>query len=71
MGLMTPKGRPLTRSEDRWLGGVCGGLAYYLGWPPLLVRVLWVIATLLTMFAVGIVGYLFLWAFMPAPGHTW
>ena len=31
----------LVRSDDeRWIGGVCGGLGRYLGWSPLLVRAL-------------------------------
>ena len=31
----------LVRSaEERWIGGVCGGLGRYLGWSPLLVRAL-------------------------------
>ncbi|MCL1897894.1 MAG: PspC domain-containing protein [Micrococcales bacterium] len=36
------------RSQDRWLGGVAGGLAAKLGWDPLLVRGLVILLSLLT-----------------------
>ena len=46
------------------VAGVCGGLAEYLGWPPLRVRVVWVLATIFTAFA-GVIVYLALWFLMP------
>ncbi|WP_430389535.1 PspC domain-containing protein [Dyella sp. 20L07] len=49
--------------NDRKLAGVCGGLAEYLGWDPTLVRLLWVILTLLG--GSGILIYLVLWIVMP------
>jgi phage shock protein C len=55
----------LHRSRDnRVIAGVCGGVAEWLGWSPLLVRVLWVILTPTTIFA-GAVFYLLLWVLMP------
>ena len=33
---------------DKVIGGVCGGIAEYFGWDPVLVRVLWVVATFAT-----------------------
>ena len=30
-------------SEDRWILGVLGGVADYLGWSPNLVRALWIV----------------------------
>lgn len=57
--------RMLYRSpSDRMLGGVCGGVADYLGWDPALVRVLWVGATLITSGA-GFLVYLLLWLLLP------
>jgi phage shock protein C len=50
--------------DDRWLAGVCGGLAKYLGWGSTKVRIIWVLATIFTAFA-GVVVYLVLWFLMP------
>jgi signal transduction histidine kinase/phage shock protein PspC (stress-responsive transcriptional regulator) len=49
--------------EGRIVGGVCSGLAHHLGWNVRLVRVGFVILTL--MGGAGIVAYLFLWALTP------
>ncbi|MGW4249057.1 PspC domain-containing protein, partial [Nocardia sp. NPDC004722] len=39
----TQSPKRLTRSStDSWIGGVCGGLAEYLGWNANLVRILFV-----------------------------
>ena len=46
------------------IAGVCGGLAEYLGWSPLRLRVIWVLATVFTAFA-GVVVYFALWFLMP------
>jgi phage shock protein PspC (stress-responsive transcriptional regulator) len=55
----------LCRSRDNlWIAGVCGGLAEYLGWSPLRLRVVWVFATIFTAFA-GLVVYIALWFLMP------
>ncbi|QSE96869.1 PspC domain-containing protein [Fulvivirga lutea] len=56
----------LTRSKgDAILAGVCSGLAKYFGWDPVLVRILFVI---LTLVGVGspILVYLILWIVMPS-----
>jgi len=56
---------PLHRSRNnRVIAGVCGGVAEWLGWSPLLVRILWVILTPTTLFA-GTIVYLLLWILMP------
>lgn len=49
--------------QNRQLAGVCGGIAEYLGWDPTLVRVAWIILTLLG--GSGILIYLILWLVMP------
>jgi phage shock protein PspC (stress-responsive transcriptional regulator) len=57
---------PLHRStENRILGGVCGGIAAWLGWSPLLVRVLYVLVSILSAAFPGIVVYIILWILMP------
>ncbi len=58
--------RRLTRSStDRMLGGVCGGLARYLGVDPTLVRIGFV---LLTLSGVSPLAYLVLWVVIPSEG---
>jgi phage shock protein C len=48
------------------LGGVCAGLAEYFGIDPTLVRLFFVIFTLVN--GVGVLGYLVLWLILPAEG---
>jgi phage shock protein PspC (stress-responsive transcriptional regulator) len=50
------------------LGGVCGGIAEWLGWDPTLVRVLFVIVSILSAAFPGILVYLLLWVLMPKRG---
>jgi len=57
----------LQRSRsNRILGGVCGGLAEWLGWDPTLVRILYVVGSILSVAFPGILIYLVLWVIMPA-----
>ncbi len=55
----------LTRSRnDRWLAGVCGGIANYFGWDPAIVRLVYLLLTLCTAFS-GIIAYIILCICMP------
>ena len=57
---------PLHRSKtDRILGGVCGGIAEWLGWDATLVRVLFVVISLASAAFPGILVYVLLWILMP------
>jgi len=47
------------------LAGVCGGLAEWLGWSPTLVRVLFVLVSILSAAFPGILVYGLLWILMP------
>ena len=49
---------------EKLVGGVCGGLGDYFGWDPVLVRILWVVATLSTGGS-GFLAYLALWTLLP------
>ncbi len=61
--------KTLRRSRtDKFLGGVCGGVAEYLNMDPTLVRILTVVITLFT--GVPIVAYLVAWLIMPEAGQT-
>ena len=58
----------LVRSRrNRMLAGVCGGIAESLGWDPTLVRLLYVLVSVLSVAFPGIVVYLVLWVVMPRP----
>jgi phage shock protein PspC (stress-responsive transcriptional regulator) len=47
------------------LGGVCGGIAEWLGWGATGVRVLYVVISILSAAFPGILVYLILWIIMP------
>ncbi|WP_223846929.1 PspC domain-containing protein [Bifidobacterium rousetti] len=51
------------RGDDRWIGGVCSGLAVRLGWNPTLTRALLLASTLL--FGFGAALYALAWALLP------
>lgn len=56
----------LQRSRDqRIIAGVCGGIAEWLGWNPTLVRVLFVLVSVLSAAFPGILVYIVLWILMP------
>ena len=56
--------RKLYRSQtQKWLGGVCGGLAKYFNTDPLLIRLLWVVVSIASL-GLGIIGYLLFWIFV-------
>ena len=54
----------LYRSDDRMLGGVCGGLGEYFDFDPTVVRIAYVLLTFCTAFC-GIPCYLVMWLVMP------
>ena len=55
----------LTRSQsNKWIAGICGGIADYFGWNADLLRLVWLVLTVCTVFCGGIV-YLILWLIMP------
>ena len=57
---------PLHRSrKHKIIAGVCGGLADWLGWSPTLVRVLFVLVSILSVGFPGIIVYVALWVLMP------
>ncbi len=57
---------PLLRSrKHRMIAGVCGGMAEWLGWDPTLVRVLYVVVSIVSAAFPGMLTYAILWAVMP------
>jgi phage shock protein C len=70
--------RKLYRStRDKWVAGVCGGLAEHFDVDPVIVRLLWIVVTVLSA-GIGIIAYLALWVFVdkypsyypPSTGYT-
>ena len=57
-------------TRDKWLGGVCGGLAEYFEKDPVLIRLVWVIVTLITVGG-GIIGYILFWIFVDRSPSTY
>ena len=59
--------KKLTRSADnRWVAGVCGGLGEYFGIDPTLIRVIFILASLLLGAVVGgMILYAILWVILP------
>lgn len=60
----------LYRSQNqRMLAGVCGGIAEWLGWDVTLVRVVYVLASVLSAAFPGMLVYVILWIVMPKSGR--
>lgn len=56
----------LERSRrNRMIAGVCGGIAEWLGWDPTVVRLLYVVISIVSVAFPGILVYLLLWIIMP------
>lgn len=51
--------------SNRMIAGVCGGLAEWLGWDPTLVRILYIVVSIVSAAFPGILVYLVLWLVMP------
>jgi phage shock protein PspC (stress-responsive transcriptional regulator) len=56
-------------ATDVMIGGVCGGLAEWLGWDPTLVRILYVVVSVLSAAFPGLLVYIILWIVMPQADH--
>ena len=51
--------------NDKWVAGVCSGLARWVGWDPGAVRLLYLIGTIFSFGLGGVIAYVVLWAVMP------
>ena len=59
-------GQGLKRSRrNRMIAGVCAGIADWLGWDATLVRILYVVVSIVSVAFPGIIVYLVLWVLMP------
>jgi phage shock protein PspC (stress-responsive transcriptional regulator) len=57
----------LRRSHDKMIAGVCGGIAEWVGWDPTVVRLVYVLFSILSAAFPGILVYIVLWIVMPPP----
>ena len=55
----------LERTQDKVIGGVCGGIGKYFGWDAAIVRLLYVILSVASIGFPGMLVYLILWIVMP------
>lgn len=62
----------LVRSERfKMLGGVCGGIAQFLGWDVTIVRLLYIIVSIASAAFPGILVYIILWIIMPSESEVY
>jgi len=61
---MTTEKRLQRSDDDRWIGGVCGGLADYTGVDAGLIRLIVAVATILGVGSL-ILAYIVAWVIMP------
>jgi phage shock protein C len=62
--------RHLRRStSNKMIAGVCGGIAHYFGVDPVLVRVLYVVGSIVSIAFPGILVYVLLWVIIPKEGY--
>lgn len=50
--------------QDKKLGGVCGGIAAYLGMDATVIRILWIVLTIASV-GIGVLAYLVVWLVAP------
>jgi phage shock protein C len=58
---------PLKRSKNGMIAGVCAGIAEWLNWDPTIVRIGYVLLSILSAAFPGILVYIILWIIMPPP----
>ena len=62
---MENRKRLVRSSSDKWLAGILGGFADYLGWDPALLRIAYLLLTLCSVGFPGFIAYIILWVCMP------
>jgi phage shock protein C len=62
---MVPQRLLRRSSENRMIAGICGGLAEYFGMDPVLMRVLYVVGSIVSVGFPGILVYILLWIIIP------
>lgn len=62
---MSANGTLRRSRNEKILAGVCGGIARWLGWDVMTVRVLYVLTSVFTAAFPGTIVYIVLWVVMP------
>lgn len=57
--------KKLTRSSNKVIAGVCGGIANYLGWDQAVVRLVYLLVSIFSAAFPGILVYIIFWIVMP------
>jgi len=57
--------KKLTRSRDKMVAGVLGGLGNYFDIDPTVVRIVYVVLSLISIGFPGLIAYLIMWAIIP------
>jgi phage shock protein C len=52
--------------NDKWVAGVCGGIARWLGWDSGMVRLLYILLSVCSAAFPGTIVYIILWMLMPS-----
>ena len=60
-----PTGHLARNPQDKWIAGVCGGIARWLGWNSDAVRILYIVLSICSVAFPGLIVYIILWAVMP------
>ena len=55
----------LERSKNKVIAGVCGGIANFLGWDTAMVRLIYLILSIISAAFPGALVYVILWIVMP------
>ena len=67
MSAQPPAPRRLTRSNNKMIAGVCGGIAEYFDLDPTVVRVAYVLVSIVSVAFPGMLAYIVLMFVMPPP----
>jgi phage shock protein PspC (stress-responsive transcriptional regulator) len=55
--------------KDKMIAGVCGGIAEWMGWDPTVVRLSYILLSILSAAFPGVLVYLILWLVTPQAEH--
>ena len=67
-GTSMTQGALVRSRRNVMLGGVCGGIAQWLGWDPTVVRIAYVLVSFFSAAFPGVLAYVVLWLVMPKEG---
>ncbi|HED38118.1 MAG TPA: PspC domain-containing protein [Ignavibacteria bacterium] len=55
------------RSKNKIIGGVCAGIAEWFGWDTTIIRIAYVLLSIISAGLPGFLVYIILWIVMPPP----